>query len=403
MRVRSLLGSNTPVGIVTILVLASAGCMYDSSRTIAKQTQQHNAAHYTPAALQAEGAAPEERASTPPSRPKTMRVRALVSKSFTAHVIDTPKYMRDLFDDANKMTEPSLGIHLELEATRPWDDAPDEDTTKALTTLETSEPGKDVDFVAGFIGALSRTSHSFHELGRGAVVGKHLVVRAPGSAEVHDAVERSFDRLTDDERRKLRKDIARHRAAVVFLHELGHTLGCIHETEPTSIMVPEYNRRVTTFGPEARTLMKSTLEKRREGASDDEVLKVVGDFLRTAPPAAFVADDRNRLLADIDARGAAQQTNVHAQVQPAAPKTPAAPETPGLSPADREKFLQANEAFSKAEMVRAWNAAKPLFATYKDSFEVQDLRCKIATNSMPFDMARRECDRLMKLATGKAR
>lgn len=403
MRVRSLFGSITPVGTVAVFSLASAGCMYDSSRTIAKQTQQHNAAHYTPATLQAEGPAPEERASTPPSRPKTMRVRALVSKSFTAHVVDTPKYMRDLFDDANKMTEPSLGVHLELEATRPWESAPDEDTTKALTTLEATEPGKDVDFVAGFIGALPRTTHSFHELGRGAVVGKHLVVRAPGNAELHDAVERSFDQLTDDERRKLRKDIARHRAAVVFLHELGHTLGCIHETEPTSIMVPEYNRRVTTFGPEALTLMKTTLEKRRNGASDDDVLKEVGDFLRTAPPAAFVADDRNRLLSDIDARATAQQARTQVQVQVQAEAAPAAPETPGLSTADREKFLQANEAYSKAEMVRAWNTAKPLFEAYRNSFEVQDLRCKIATNSMPFDMARRECDRLMKLATGKAR
>ncbi|WP_146650644.1 matrixin family metalloprotease [Labilithrix luteola] len=401
MRVRSLFGSIIPVGIIAAFALASAGCMYDSSRTIAKQTQQHNAAHYTPATLQAEGPAPEERASTPPSRPKTMRVRALVSKAFTAHVIDTPKYMRDLFDDANKMTEPSLGIHLELEATRPWDAAPDEDTAKAITSLETSEPGKDVDFVAGFIGALPRMTQSFHEIGRGAVVGKHLVVRAPGSAETHDAVERSFNQLTDDERRKLRKDIARHRAAVVFLHELGHTLGCIHETEPTSIMVPEYNRRVTTFGPEARTLMRATLEKRRNGASDDEVLKAVGDFLRTAPPAAFVADDRNRLLSDIDARATAQQPRT--QVQTEAAPAPAALETPGLSPADREKFLQANEAYSKAEMVRAWNTAKPLFEAYRNSFEVQDLRCKIATNSMPFDMARRECDRLMKLATGKAR
>ncbi len=49
MRVRSLFGSIIPAGIVAASAFASAGCMYDSSLTIAKQTQQHNAAHYTPA------------------------------------------------------------------------------------------------------------------------------------------------------------------------------------------------------------------------------------------------------------------------------------------------------------------------------------------------------------------
>jgi hypothetical protein len=42
---------------------------------------------------------------------------------------------------------------------------------------------------------------------------------------------------------------------------------------------------------------------------------------------------------------------------------------------------------------------KPLSERYLASMAVQDLRCQLATRSMRFEIARRECAPLMKLST----
>ena len=114
----------------------------------------------------------------------------------------------------------------------------------------------------GFVGALSRVSQSFHDLGVGDLPGRYVVLRSPSSAMVHDAVERSYAELSEEERRRVQKDARRHRAAAVFLHELGHTLGALHERSDQSLMYPEYRARMTTFSPEATLVMRGVLGRR---------------------------------------------------------------------------------------------------------------------------------------------
>lgn len=59
-------------------------------------------------------------------------------------------------------------------------------------------------------------------------------------------------------------------------------------------------------------------------------------------------------------------------------------------------------AIAAAGLVSAgcWETAKPPFTAYPASMPVQDLRCRIATNSMPFGVARHECEALMNLTKG---
>ena len=68
---------------------------------------------------------------------------------------------------------------------------------------------------------------------------------------------------------------------------------------------------------------------------------------------------------------------------------------------DRARFTRAREAAAGADWGAAWEHAKPLFATYRDVLTVQELRCNVATKVFRFEVARRECERLMQLSTGK--
>lgn len=372
------------------------GCFYDSRWGEAKRTQQHNAQAMAPAEIHAEG-----RASGAPRQPmRTIRVRALVTQAFTAHVVDAPKFLREMIDEANRITQPALSVRLELDGVHPWERNVDESVEDALAALHATESGHENEVVVGFLGALPRATASFHELGYADVVGRHMVMRAPGSAQQHDAVDRNFDELSEEERRGMIKSLVHHRSVAVFLHELGHTLGSVHETRRESLMFPEYSRRMASYGDDALRVMRLGLEKRAEGKDDRAVAEaLVADYRAHATENAFVTDPASLARLERFARGAVAAKE--SPPSPSAPREPVVPETPGLSEVDRKVFVAAHAMSEKAEMVNAWNTAKPLFTTYKDSLEVQDFRCRIATASMPFQMARKECARLMELATGK--
>lgn len=325
--------------LFALATVASAGC-YDSQWGQQKAAQQRNAAISAPAALRT-----EERTEHAPARVQKLRVRALVTRSFTAHVVDAPRHLRDLFDDVNRVTERDLSMHLELVETRTWDLANEDDIDKSFDALRTADDGDGVDWVAGFVGALPRASRSFHEVGKGALVGKHVVVRAPSSAERHDNIEKSFDELPEEQRRELEKRLRRHRAAAVFLHEIGHTLGCVHERSAQSIMFPDYNGKMSGFGESANDVMRAALAKR--GASEAAMATDIVAALKRAPDGVFVEAERDRLLSRLESmspsasakgrRGAADDT-------PAAPREVAVPDTPELAGADRERFVEAYRA-----------------------------------------------------------
>lgn len=395
-----------PSILLTALALAVAPACYDSQWGQQKAAQQRNAAIAAPAALRNEAAAGGDPAApasrSAPARVQKLRVRALVTPGFTAQVVDSPRHLRDLIEDANGITERDLAAHLELVETRTWDLANDDDIDKVFDTLRTTASGDDVELVAAFVGALPRASRSFHELGKGSILGKYVVVRAPSSAERHDSIEKAFDELSEDQRRDLEKRLRRHRATAVFLHEIGHTLGSVHETSSQSIMFATYNGKMSAFGPSANDVMRAAV--RNQGAGELVVAKEVVTALSRAPAGSFVASEQDQLIKQLESKIAASSASrrtgpaptEHPAVTPAEVVVPEAPELGG---ADRERFAEAYRASARGDVVSAWNTGKPLFGAYPRSMNVQDLRCHVASRSMPFDVARRECVELMKLST----
>ncbi len=392
--------------LLTALALSGASGCYDSQWGQQKAAQGRTAARAAPATLRTEDSeTPPPSTHNAAAKTQKLRVRALVTRSFTAQVVDTPRHLRELFDDLNRITERDLGVHLELVETKPWDLVDDDDLEKAHATLRSKDPGDDVDWVAGFIGSLPRATRSFHELGKGTLVGKHVVARAASSAERHDAIERSFSELSDDKRHELEKSIRRHRTTAIFLHELGHTLGSVHETSQESIMFPEYNPKMAAFGPSANEVMRASIAK--HGASERVIDQEVLTALERAPSGAFVEAERVSLVGQLRARiarasaafGTAPAASASAPATAAPPAEGAIPETPELTGKDRDRFVEAFGAAARGDVTAAWSVGKPLFASYPGSMAVQDLRCRVASRSMPFDVARKECTLLMKLST----
>lgn len=360
----------TCVLLSAAVAAVTTGC-YDSQWGQQKVAQQHNAAAAAPGELRlaTRGSAGEP---APPAsrdasllRVQKLRVRALVTRSFTAQVVDAPRHLRDLFEDVNRITEPELGLHLDLVDTRPWSVSDEDDIVKTFDALRAADEGDGVDWVVAFVGALPRATRTFHDAGRGTLIGKHLLVRAPGSAERHDAIEKAFDELPEEQRRDLEKRLRRHRAAVVFLHELGHTLGAGHDTSGPSIMFPEYNAKVAAFGAASVDVMREGLAKR---SAPRDPVRTTAATVTAAEPEPVVA-------------------------------APRIPETPELASAARERFVAAYETAARGDLVTAWNTLKPLSERYLASMAVQDLRCQLATSTMRFENARRECAPLMKLST----
>jgi hypothetical protein len=392
-----------PVVVLGAFVAAGSGCFggYDSRWGQSAAVQRQYAAQHAPTLR---GDLPDDKDAGAARAVRTLRIRAFVTRAYASQVVDVTATLRDLFADANDVTEPTLGVKLQLEGIRTWSLAKDDDLPKTLAELRQADPASEVDWVAGFVGALPRATQSFHDLGVGDLPGRYVVLRSPTSAMAHDAVERSFGELSEEERRRVQKDARRHRAAAVFLHELGHTLGALHERSDQSLMYPEYRARMTTFSPDATRVMRGVLEHRDFKTLEEQAVlyRELSAATRSVPAGLVFDDERQRFLAQADELVAKADAHARPVAAVAAPP-PVAPEAdpPELSGDDKARFAGAREAVANGDWMGAWDRAKPLFSAYRDVLPVQELRCNVATKVFRFDVARRECERLMQLSTGK--
>jgi hypothetical protein len=408
------------VGLAALMLLSA--CFYDSQWGAAKRSQAAAMQRATPVELHGTpvGASDAEIAA-PRKALRTLKIRARATPRYAAEVLDWPKRLADMLDDATDVLAPTLGIRIELAATGEWTPRAAEDDLSALTgELAATDPAEDVDWVVGLVGSVPRFEESFHHLGMGLTPGKHLVMRAMNDAREYEAIERSFTEIDAGERHKLYRARRRHKTATVFLHELGHTLGLPHEISATTIMCPRYGSKVTGFSEAAAGLMRISLEHRLEPALQSELLfhqALLAEVQRSA--ASWVPEEREALLARLrdatsppprtsrdragrrhrelgtpNERPAAGGGGLTPQPEPASAGDPLA----SLSTAERATFNQALVDVRAGRWQRAQEVAKPLFAAYPTVYDVQDLRCQIAMAAGgSFKQIEAECATAMEL------
>jgi hypothetical protein len=392
--------SNRNLLPLVALALALNGCFlgFDSRWGESKRIQQHNAAAAAPAAIEStpppETPTAGEAHATPAVR--AYRVRIYATPAYESLTVDWHRRVTELLEDGNLVLGPSIGARLTIESFHDW--AVDEQSLSgALRALGEEDEGRDVDWVIGFVSALPRATRSFHELGMAQVPGKHLVLRAAGVADEKDAIDQAFDQLSQADRTKLGRARARHRATAVLLHEIGHTLGALHVSDPRSLMRPAYDTQMDAFGDPSAALMRATLSHRddpdpRQGAS------ALLSALEAAPADTWASADRDPFEARLRAV-LAPPANAPPAKEPAKASAPA-PDVAALPEDARARFAEASRALEAGDAAAAFEKGRALFEAEPDVLAVQDLRCKIAmARNLGWDSVRTECARLMALST----
>jgi hypothetical protein len=383
-----------------LLGLSLSACFagYDSRWGQSKQVQRQMAQSEAPTLR---GDVPSDKV---PTAAKTYRVRAYVTRAYTTQVADVPKNLRELFEDANDVMEPLMGVHLELDGIRTWELGTDDDLNKALAELRTVATGDDTPWIVGFVNAQPRATASFHDAGMADLPGKHIVVRAPSNALRHDAIERIYGDLPEAERQAVHQRDRRHRAAAVFLHELGHTLGALHERADGNLMYPEYRSKMKSFSETTADTMRIAVDRRDPKTLVDQasLFRDLAAQVRKAPDGVYFDDERTQQLQRLDGLVAraeqAQPAPVAAKQSTPAPAQAAPSDLEKVSAADQTRFAEARAKVDQRDWVAAWETAKPLFAAYPEVMSIQDFRCQVASQVFKFEVTRKECEPLMQLA-----
>jgi hypothetical protein len=336
----------------------------------------------------------------------TNRVRFRPDGHYLAETVNPEERIEQLVADANDVLRPALGLQLEVDAIRPWAFDDDAKLDPALAALRVEDPGSDVAIVVGLVGALPGPTDSLHQLGLAEVLGKYLVIRASGRLGERDDIDRTFYELSDEEKARLALGRRRHRAEAIFLHEIGHILGALHEDDHESLMRPAYDEKMTRFGDDALLLMGMALSE----PDRDAVVKAQLDYVRSAKAPTWAPGEREQAVRALEARAAhATPGATPSQNAPTGGTTPAGmaaglTSVPAdLPPDDGALFARASSQLAAGAAPSAYALARPLFDRYPRSVAVQDLRCQLATlRYLGKDALQRECALYVQLADAGA-
>jgi|GEM_PF-3589763 len=192
----------------------------------------------------------------PVGDPKTVRMRIYASADYRLQTVQWEKHLRRLVSELNEAMADWPHARFEIVDIRRWEQPsallP---LPQLLQRLEEVDHGTDVDWVVGMSAAPIAASTHLHDLGFTKTGGHHIVLR-----NLHDATEGQLvlSELGELPRNELEALIAmrkRHKEAVAFLHQWGHSLGLVDVKTSDSIMNPLYQLTQTGFSAaEARTI-----------------------------------------------------------------------------------------------------------------------------------------------------
>ncbi len=230
-------------------------------------------------------------------------------------------------------------------------------------------------------------------MGYAHVLGRHMVLRGLNDAAEVSLLNEVLGTVTTRERQDLYARRKRHKEQVMLLHELGHTLGAMHVTDPRKILYPIYEHTQSSFGPQNAGLMRAAAEARMaRGRRDEEAeWRAVLSYLEKHSWSGWNEDEKSRLVAELHGRVRAMDEGAGATLGQS------------VRPADRQRFSAAERLEAAGRAADAWEDLEPLIDFYPDEPEVQRFACRLAVAAQRDRSAiESRCARAVQVAPGDA-
>ena len=387
---------------LSVLLLVGAlcgGCLfYDSSWGEAKASQKRVAARRMPGQLRGETGGAERDTARPVAR---LKIRAYATPHYAGALVDGQAEFEQALADANPTLAHDLSFRLELDAYSVWSGAvSDDDLSQLVLQIKKKDSAEDVDWVVVLASPREVVATSADHLGVGLLLGRHLAIRAMSDAAEFDVIDKGFDELSEEEKRRLYAARKRHKTAAVLLHELGHTLGMPHELGSRSLMSAKYDSDAQGFGAHAARLGRHALELRATGVGSElhrNAAQAALGVLRSAPAHTWDAAGVREVeaLFELHAKVWAGGTAKPAPAQ----RSAKASTSSGLPEADGRLLERVRAAQAAGQIAEARGLAAPLFASYPKDYAIQELRCQLAMKAgLPMTEERAECEPLLQLS-----
>jgi tetratricopeptide (TPR) repeat protein len=321
---------------------------------------------------------------------RTAKVRIWADTEYRAQNLRWTRGFGDELDYANQLLEPMLGIRLEAEY-KEWDrHAPNSTLRETAAELAAMDPGDDVTWVFGLTSALPLVSSSTDELGVAEVLGTHVVLRGFSDGAERKAFARAFPDLETEEREEVHDARRRHKQTVLLVHELAHTLGALHETDPGWIMHPAYRPEQASISDRNRELMLIALDDRLRPKELREPLATAERLLsaiETADWGGWIAAEKEQLVIELRAELERARAGQTASPVPAAATS---------------QYMRAKKLADEGKHQDALYELEPIIAAYPGNAAIRLLSCTIhlAMSGPKDETALGVCGRAAELAPG---
>lgn len=293
------------------------------------------------------------------------RARVWADADYRAQNLRWKKTFGDEIDHANELLAPMLGVRIEAEYFE-WDRrAPGASLTEAVEELRSLDDGDDITWVIGLTSALPLVSANTDELGMAELLGPHLVLRGYADVEERKRFAAAFPDLEPAEREEVHDARRRHKQAVLLIHELAHTLGAIHETDPAWIMNGGYRAEQASISDRNRELMLIALADRLRAPAARDPL-ATAELILTAVESAdwggWIADEKQALIEQLRAEINAIQAGATASPVPAAAAG---------------QYRRAEQLAAAGKVEDALAELEPIIAAYPGNAAIRLLSCRI--------------------------
>ena len=283
--------------VLVVIAALAAGCYTNAFSNAAKEKalQRKALAKAAPARLEV---------GTPvPGLARAAYVRVWADEDYRSQNVRWRAQIEELLDEASQFLVPAVGVKLVAKEIVPWNARSSGVTPgEALAALEALDDGDDVDWVIGCVSALSIVEGSLEQLGVARPLGRHVVVRGYADLAEQSEFERLYPDTSAEARGRVQQARRRHKQVVVLLHELWHTLGAPHETDPSWLMSGMYSLEMATVSDPSRAIAQLTLEtwlKPREQFDARALAARINGYFDANPWGGWDADSLGEMQAQL--------------------------------------------------------------------------------------------------------